>query len=263
MPWAIRGLRDGTITTRWPRRPDPYADGLATGVDVVPDGARDPGALAATAAACPTGAITVDTSDDGAPRVRLDRGRCILCGRCVDAAPDTFAWHRGPDVASLGRETLVVGDVEPDPDALADVRAALAAKVRHLGRSVHVRHVDAGSDGADEWEVQALFGPVYDAHRLGVYLTASPRHADVLLVTGIGAAGMAEPLRRTREAMPDPVVVIATGTDAASGGLVGPGGYTGGEGVGARLDVDVWVPGSPASPFALLHALLLAVGRLP
>jgi Ni,Fe-hydrogenase III small subunit len=127
---------------------------------------------------------------------------------------------------------------------------------------VHLRHVDAGSDGSDEWEVQALLNPVYDVHRLGIFFTASPRHADILLVTGIGAAGMAEPLRRTLDAMPTPTVVIAAGTDAASGGLIGRG-YTGGVGIADLVPVDVWVPGAPASPFSLLHAILLALGRLP
>lgn len=128
-------------------------------------------------------------------------------------------------------------------------------------RSVHVRHVDAGSDGSEEWEVLALLNPVYDVHRLGIFFTASPRHADVLLITGAGSHGMAEPLRRTVEATPRPLVVIAAGTDAISGGLIAPS-YAVAEGIGDLVDVDVWVPGSPPSPFSLLHALLLAVGRI-
>ncbi len=124
---------------------------------------------------------------------------------------------------------------------------------------MHLRHVDAGSDGSDEWEVQALTNPVYDLHRLGIFFTASPRHADILLVTGIGTAGMIEPLRRTLEGMPRPTVVIAAGTDAISGGLIG-GGYTGGTGIGDLVPVDVWIPGSPASPFSLLHGILLGSG---
>ena len=126
---------------------------------------------------------------------------------------------------------------------------------------MHVRHVDAGSDGSEEWEVLALLGPVYDVHRLGVFFTASPRHADILLVTGAGAAGMAGPLRATYEAMPDPRVVIAAGTDAVSGGLLRESDVTTG-GVSASVPVDVWVPGSPPSPFGILNALLIAVGRL-
>jgi Ni,Fe-hydrogenase III small subunit len=80
----------------------------------------------------------------------------------------------------------------------------------------------------------------------------------VLLVTGAGTAGMREPLRTTYEGMPDPRVVIAVGTDAASGGLLGPGLA----GVGAAVPVDVWVPGSPPPPFSILCALLVATGRL-
>ncbi|HVV18384.1 MAG TPA: NADH:ubiquinone oxidoreductase, partial [Pseudonocardiaceae bacterium] len=104
--------------------------------------------------------------------------------------------------------------------------------------------------------------PVYDVHRLGIFFTATPRHADILLVTGAGARGMVQPLARTLEAMPQPVVVIAVGTDAISGGLVSPS-YATSEGVGHQVPVDVWVPGSPASPFAILHGILLALDRIP
>ena len=132
-----------------------------------------------------------------------------------------------------------------------------AAPVRaHPARRHRVRRQ------SDEWEVQALLNPVYDVNRLGIFFTASPRHADVLLVTGVGAHGMAAPLRRTLDAMPRPVVVIAAGADAISGGLVAPT-YAVAGGIGDMVPVDVWVAGSPASPFALLLALLLAMGRLP
>jgi Ni,Fe-hydrogenase III small subunit len=99
-------------------------------------------------------------------------------------------------------------------------------------------------------------------HRLGIFMTASPRHADVLLVTGAAARGMTGPLRRTLDGMPDPKLVIAVGTDAVSGGLISPSYATAG-GVGDAVDVDAWLPGSPPSPFSILHALLLVLGRLP
>ena len=140
-------------------------------------------------------------------------------------------------------------------------RARLRARTAALRRSVHIRHVDAGSDGSEEWEIQALLGPVYDIHRLGVFFTASPRHADVLLVTGAGARGMTGPLRTTYDGMPDPKVVIAAGTDAVSGGLLRDS-ETVTAGVGATVPVDVWLPGSPPSPFGILNALLIAVGQL-
>src|SRR3984885_9466162 len=122
--------------------------------------------------------------------------------------------------------------------------------------------VVGGSDGTEEWEILALFNPVYDAHRLGIFLTASPRHADILLVTGAGARGMTEPLRQTYDAMPDPKIVIAVGTDAVSGGLASPS-YAVTGGIGAVVPVYVWLPGAPPTPFSILHALLLAPGRLP
>ena len=256
--WVLRGLRDGVVTTRWPKRPDGYADGWrgpATVHDPYTAGTAGLGEL------CPTGAISV-TGQPGA--VRLDQGRCILCGRCVDSRPDVFAWSAGatgPGAAALTRDGLVVPEVTETDAAVEAVRARLRERTVALRRSVHVRHVDAGSDGSEEWEVLALLGPVYDVHRLGVFFTASPRHADILLVTGAGAAGMTGPLRATYEAMPDPRVVIAAGTNAVSGGLLRESDVTTG-GVSASVPVDMWVPGSPPSPFGILNALLIAVGWL-
>ena len=253
-PWVLRGLRDGVVTTHWPARPDPYADGWrgpATVLGQHPAGAADLVSL------CPTGAISSET--DGS--IRLDQGRCILCGRCVDQRPDVFGWTRGPTRTALTREGQVVPEIEETEQDLAALRAALRARTAALRRSVHLRHVDAGSDGADEQEIAALLNPVYDIHRLGIFFTASPRHADVLLVTGAGAHGMAGPVRRTYDGMPDPKIVIAVGTDACGGGLLA-GSYATSDGVGAVIPVDVWLPGSPPPPFSILYALLSALGRL-
>lgn len=256
MSWIFRGLREGVLTSRWPRRADAYHDDFSATVALVgPSRHADAEQIVDI---CPTSAISA-TSDGW---LSLDRGRCILCGACITAYPGVFAWQRGADVAVLHRGALVVAQRPETVADVAAVRDALAERVRRLRRSVHVRHVDAGSDGSDEWEVAALFNPVYDVNRLGIFLTASPRHADILLVTGVGAAGMTAPLARTLEAMPRPLVVIAAGTDAVSGGLFADG-YASRGGIGDLLDVDVWVPGNPPSPFSLLHAILLAIGRLP
>lgn len=255
MAWVLRGLRNGVLTTGYPGRPDAYEQSFPGAVEVA-DPALNAGA--APAHVCPTGAITTD-----GPRVRLDRGRCILCGACIRAFPDTFSWAAGSQTSGLRRSALVVPpDLTEDRQGLAQVRAELAGRVRRLRRSVHLRHVDAGSDGTEEWEIAALTNPTYDVHRLGIFFTASPRHADLLLVTGAGARGMLSALHRTREAMPRPVVVLAVGTDAISGGLVGTG-YASSGGVSGLLAADVLVPGSPPPPFAILHAILLALGRVP
>ena len=253
--WVLRGLRDGVVTTRWPARPDPYADGWR--------GPARPQAVSVSADGldmlCPTGAIAV-----AGTKVLVDQGKCIMCGRCVAERPDLFAWSHGatgPGAATLTREALVVPEFPETDEAVEAARARLHARTTALRRSVHVRHVDAGSDGSEEWEIQALLGPVYDIHRLGVFFTASPRHADVLLVTGAGARGMAGPLRTTYEGMPDPKVVIAAGTDAVSGGLLSESEAVTG-GIAAMVPVDVWLPGSPPSPFGILNALLIAVGKL-
>ncbi|HTW06208.1 MAG TPA: ferredoxin [Acidimicrobiales bacterium] len=253
MPWVTRGLRNGVLTTRYPKRADGYGHGWRGSVTTS-------GAARATLpplVGCPTGAIGSGLS--GAPT--LDRGKCILCGRCVAERPDAFAFDPSPEVASVARGALVVPATEESDASVAEARAELAKRARRLRRSVHLRHVDAGSDGSEEWEIAALLGPIYDVHRLGVFFTASPRHADILLVTGAGATGMAGPLLATYEAMPDPRLVVAVGTDAVSGGIVSPSYATTG-GVGGVVPVDVWVPGSPPSPFSILHGILLAVGLL-
>jgi Ni,Fe-hydrogenase III small subunit len=255
-PWVLRGLRDGVVTSRWPGKPDPYADTWRGPVIPVhsahvPPSGDDPAAI------CPTGAI--GRGQDGA--ITVDQGRCILCGRCVAEGAGLFNWSAGADVAALTRAMLVVPATAETERNLAEVRTALAARTAALRRSVHLRHVDAGSDGSEEQEIAALLNPVYDLHRLGVFFTASPRHADVLLVTGAGAAGMAEPLRQTHAGMPDPKIVIAVGTDAISGGLLAGSPVTSG-GVSDLVPVDVWVPGSPPPPFSILQALLVAIGKL-
>ncbi|MHB8245992.1 MAG: NADH-quinone oxidoreductase subunit B family protein [Acidimicrobiales bacterium] len=258
MPWVTRGLRDGIVTSRYPRRPDGYGQEFRGAIVVYSDRESDLAGtdVAAVTEGCPTQAISIETR-----RLRVDRGRCILCGRCAEICPDLFAFDPGFETSAVLRSRLVVPELEEDDAGVATARNELARRVKALRRSVHIRHVDAGSDGAEEWEVAALTNPVYDVQRLGIYFTASPRHADLLLVTGVGTAGMRASLEHTFEVMPDPKVVIAAGVDAISGGLLSTG-YASGGGITGLLPVDVLVPGSPPSPFGLLHGILLAVGLL-
>src|SRR5580658_5154198 len=152
--WALRGLRDGVVTTRWPARPDPYAAavrGPATVLDAYPaDAGADGEGLGAL---CPTGAISRAEGPAGDGGIRLDQGKCVQCGRCVASRPDVFGWSEGSAAAALWRPGLVVPEVAETPERLAELRDGLRAKTAALRRSVHLRHVDAGSDGTEEWEI--------------------------------------------------------------------------------------------------------------
>lgn len=255
MPWISRGLRNGIVTSRYPRKADDlgaeFRGSVTVNRRVVSNGDAQ-----RVIELCPSQAIALRGDD-----LTLDRGACVLCGRCVQELPDVFQFSRSLETSSNVRHALVVPTQDENDESLRAVRDELASRVKVLRRSIHVRHLDAGSDGSDEWEVAALTNPIYDVQRLGIYFTASPRHADVLLVTGVGTLGMSGPLLHTLEAMPDPKVVIAAGVDAIGGGLLGHS-YASHAGISSLVPVDVFVPGSPATPFGLLHGILMAVNLL-
>ena len=159
---------------------------------------------------------------------------------------------------SLWRKIRRTGRVaEPAPPRPAGPRPAAAEL---LGGSVQVRHVDAGSCNGCEVEIGSAFGPVYDAERYGARLVASPRHADVLLVTGPVTRNMAQPLRRTYEAAPEPRLVVAVGDCARNcGAFAGAYGVAGA--VSDVVPVDVEIAGCPPRPEAIVEGLRKLTGR--
>ncbi len=151
---------------------------------------------------------------------------------------------------------------EADPSLLAEVRALNGEILRVFGRAVVVRHVDAGSCNGCELEIHALNGPHYNIEGIGVKFAASPRHADVLLVTGPCTANLETALRRTFEATPDPKWVVALGECAATGGLFGES-YASRGRIANVVPVDVVVPGCPPEPRQILAGILAAVQTEP
>ena len=160
----------------------------------------------------------------------------------------------------IARTGIVTEPSEPDAAAPAEVRRVQREILDILGRALAIREVDAGSCNGCELEIQALQNPYYNLEGLGIRFVASPRHADLLLVTGPVSRHMAEALRRTHEAMPEPRLVVAVGDCGACGGLFGEG-YASCGAVSNVIPVDATVPGCPPPPLQLLRAILRAVQR--
>ncbi len=149
----------------------------------------------------------------------------------------------------------------PDQATIAELAQSLSRAARaRLGRSLSIRHVDAGSCNGCELELHALSNAFYDLERLGLRFVASPRHADVLTVTGPVTKNMREALLRTYDAMPDPKWVVAVGACARDGGIFG-GSYACVGGVGEVIPVDLHIRGCPPSPVELLKGLLALIAQ--
>lgn len=157
---------------------------------------------------------------------------------------------------NLVRGPVTIPAPEPSGEALAELGRRIDAAARaRLGRSLSIREVDAGSCNGCELEIHALNNAVYDLERFGIRFVASPRHADVLLVTGPVTANMREALLRTYHATPDPKWVVAVGDCAADGGCFA-GSYAVIGGINQVVPVDLHIRGCPPAPLRLLEGLL-------
>ncbi len=257
---AGRSARDESQTLRYPLGPLP----------VLPRPWRTPrhdagrcDGTGACATACPTGALEV-TSTGGQDRVTLDYGKCLFCSLCVDACPSGAMTSTPFEELSVRRRGDLIA-VHPSVASLNpsdELRREVATSVGRLfAGSLSIRAVDAGSCNGCEVEVGALLWPRYDLERLGIHLVASPRHADALLVTGPVTRNMRQALEKTYRAVPPPRFVLAVGACGISGGpFAGSAEVEGG--VDRVLPVEVYIPGCPPSPVALLHGLWLALGKV-
>jgi Ni,Fe-hydrogenase III small subunit/formate hydrogenlyase subunit 6/NADH:ubiquinone oxidoreductase subunit I len=230
---------------------------------------------------CPTGAISLSDSDDSR-KVTVDYGLCVFCGLCGEASSDgAVQITKEFELATADRRNLILtADYSlntdrthrelravrrhvSDPETEVERVGQKARETIHrvLRRSLAIRQVDAGSCNGCEVEIVALSNPIHDIERFGIQFVASPRHADMLLVTGPVTRNMELALLKTYQAMPEPKVVVAVGACGVSGGIFGKN-YASLGGVDNVVPVDVYIPGCPPRPQALLHGILLAVGRL-
>lgn len=268
-----KSLATGVVTTRYPLGPAEHSPQARGRPEIDFSLWRD---ARIAAAVCPTGAITCQ-DQNGTRRTRLDLGQCTFCGLCAEADP-AIRMTTECELATFSRAALQSeASYQLNPDGthqkllhapVAQAKSAFEAAgaelrsviARVLGRSLHIREVDAGSCNGCEVEITGLNSPVYDLERFGIHFVASPRHADMLLVTGPVTRNMELALRKTYDATPDPRLVVAVGTCGCSGGIFGRNYATCG-GVDQVLPVDVYIPGCPPNPHALLQGILLAIGR--
>lgn len=193
-------------------------------------------------AACPVQAMSFVNG-----RPSIDYSKCIFCGRCVEACAKKCLYH-------TAKEAL--------PEILVQTQAEVSNTIQaKLGRSLHVRHLDAGSCNACDFEMGATSNPIYDLHRFGIAFVASPRHADMIMVTGVVTRNLDQALKMTYAAMPEPKLVMACGACAAGGNTYGSTYAIVGK-VSDVVPVDIIVPGCPPRPSAMIIALCAAADML-
>jgi Ni,Fe-hydrogenase III small subunit len=248
-------LKRGCETMAYPNGPAPALPDRHGGSLRV-DAAKCPEGCGECVAVCPTQAITQLVPKG----ITLDLGKCLFCAECVAVCPSGVITQTGDHRMSVRRrEDLILGEPGKEEVRLA---TALDDKLRKLfGRSLRLRQVCAGGDGAAEADLNVLGTIGWDLSRFGIQFVASPRHADGLVVTGPVTANMELALRKAYEAMPEPKIVIAVGTCAISGGPFANQVEVK-NGVAAVLPVDLFIPGWPPHPVTILDGLLRILGRL-
>jgi Ni,Fe-hydrogenase III small subunit/NAD-dependent dihydropyrimidine dehydrogenase PreA subunit len=219
-------------------------------------------------AACPTSALRIDKVDDSAGReyLVLNYADCIACSRCIAAGSGAFRYAERVDRCGVRKEALIRRwDIESRTEVVEDEPALsqAAEQIRSLvGRALNIRQVDAGSCNGCEAEIVALTNPYYDLERFGIHFVASPKHADMLLVTGPVTRNMAAALKNAHDVVPSPKLVVAVGACGCGGGIfvgshavVGP--------VDAVIPVDGYIPGCPPTPKMLLTGILRVLRAFP
>src|SRR6266852_5827949 len=271
-------LKTGTVTVNYPAGPAEISQHFRGRPSFDFDKWKD---ARPAAEVCPTGAISLSDTGDSR-KVTVDYGLCIFCGLCAEASSDqAVRITQEFELATADRRNLILTaeytlnadrthrglrkvdrqlvNAETDVESLGQKARETIQKI--LGRALSIREVDAGSCNGCELEIVAVNNPIYDIERFGIHFVASPRHADMLLVTGPVTRNMELALLKTWRAMPEPRLVVAVGACGISGGIFGKN-YASLGGVDQVIPVDVYIPGCPPRPEALLQGILMAIGRM-
>src|SRR3990167_2861875 len=246
--WTLIGLKEGKATLSWPKNKDDHGQENVLGMPRFnPDKCLDN--CSRCVSACLPKAITRDKDN----QLQVDYGACINCQLCTEVCP-TGAMSKSNDwdFGVKKREDLIFKKKHSIEESETTLN-------KSFQRSLHIRHVDVGSCNGCESELLGSHNSVYDMESLGLFFTPSPRKADLLLVTGPVTKAMHPVLLETYAAMPNPCFVMAVGTCAVSGGIAAGGVCH--HGLENILPVDVYLPGCPPNPAAILSALLMFLNR--
>jgi Ni,Fe-hydrogenase III small subunit/ferredoxin len=201
-------------------------------------------------ARCPSEAISLNETTK---EIGINYKQCIFCLLCVEICPIGAA--KTSEHFELATKKLSETSYEV-------IGSELKTKIKKLfGRSLQIREADTGSCNGCDYEINALNNPFLDIERFGINFVASPRHADMLLVTGTATRNMQQALIKTYNATPDPKLVVAVGACACSGGIFRDS-YATNNGIDSIVPVDVYIPGCPPRPQAILHGILKALDRV-
>lgn len=248
-------LQHGVVTIEYPKKP--VNTDFITGKPVAGDSKCTK--CGECVKRCPTSAISLKD------KIGFNLDECIFCSLCADICPEhAIEMTHDFELSKKKREDLratpiVIEDRKLPSQDYELLGENLKEKIKsYFGRSLGIREVDAGSCNGCENEINALNSPYNDLERFGMHFVASPRHADMLLVTGPASRNMELAMIKTYNATPEPKIVVAVGACACSGGIFKDG-YSTRNGIDGILPVDVYIPGCPPRPQALIFGILMAI----
>lgn len=216
-------------------------------ISALSDSPADQTLCQSIATVCPTGAIHQQP-------LQIDLGKCVFCGVCERNFPLVIRFTKDYKIASATRVGLIITEGRDEPLSISADQVRKEIR-RYLGKSLKLRQVSAAGDNSCEWELNAAGNVNFDMGRFGIEFTASPRHANGIVITGPISQNMAGPLQICYDAVPAPKIIVLAGTDAISGGI-----YDGSAALNRSFidnyQIDLYVPGNPVHPLTFINGIL-------